>query len=725
MSSLISRREATLALLAGSFGAPGMATHVPAPRGEVVETIQGVTVRDPYRALENTADPQVQAWLRAEGGHARETLDRIAGRDRLEQRIARIAAASGDSIAGVTRMPGDKIFYLKRARGDKQYRLMWRAGAHGAEQVLVDPQQEAARTGVAHAINYFRPSWDGEHVAYGMSAGGSENASLHLLRVRTGEQVGAPIPRTHEGNVSWLPDSQSLTYNQLKPLTAEDPETETYLDSRVLWLQLGDATDSARPVFGPTVNPELGLARLEVGSLLFTPGSPWVIARTNDTTAPEGSLFLARVADLRLPRVPWQRIASFDDHIVEIDLKGNDLYYRTRRAAPRFRIMRLDLRRPPLAQAQLVASPPTDGVLEGFIVTRDSVVAQVRQDTAIGLRRYRSGDTRGTAIPLPVAGGVAWAHEDLAHVHGDVLYTVTGWTQPARTQRFGGGRSVDAGLAARVPLPALPHVEVLEVKVPSHDGVLVPMTVLYRKGLQRDGRNPTLLTGYGSYGHSMTAYYSPANMAWLELGGVLAFANVRGSGVYGEPWRLAGAKETKPNTWKDGIACARYLIAQRFASPATLAVMGTSAGGIFVGRCVTAAPQLFAAAIFNVGVMDAVRAEESANGITNISEFGSAKNPAEFPALLEMSTYHHIQDGTAYPAVLLVHGMNDPRVDVWHSAKAAARLQAATTSGKPVLLRLDGQAGHGVGSTAPQRHAQAADMYSFVLWQTGKVALVP
>ncbi|MEO7152902.1 MAG: prolyl oligopeptidase family serine peptidase, partial [Burkholderiaceae bacterium] len=178
-------------------------------------------------------------------------------------------------------------------------------------------------------------------------------------------------------------------------------------------------------------------------------------------------------------------------------------------------------------------------------------------------------------------------------------------------------------------------------------------------------------------------------------------------------------------TWKDGIACARWLIEQGYASPATLGISGGSAGGIFVGRAVTTAPELFAAAVFEVGVMDAVRAEDSANGITNISEFGSARNPAEFPALLEMSTYHQIRDGVAYPAVLFNHGLNDPRVDVWHSAKAAARLQAATSSGKPVLLRLDRQAGHGIGSTEGQRTSKQADVYSFLLWQFGLARLVP
>ena len=717
---MIANARAVALIVFGALVLPvAHATPPVAPVRDVVETLHGVEVHDPYRYFENTKAPEVQWWLKGQGAFARETLDRIEGRAQMQRRIAEISAAAGDSISGVVRMPGDRVFYLKRARNDKQYKLVMRAGAQGRERVLVDPEVAAARTGVAHAINHFTPSWDGKYVAYGLSAGGSEDASLHIIDVRNGRQVGAPIPRVREAGVSWLPDSKSLTYNQLKVLTPEDAETETYLDSQVMWLELGEPESAARPVFGPTITPELGLARLDVGRILFTPGSPWMIARTTDTTLPEGSLFIARVADLALPRVPWKKIAAFDDQIVEIELKGNDLYYRTRKGEPRYKVMRLDLRQPELARAVEVAVPPSGGVIESFVLTRDAVYTGVRRGTAIGLRRHVAGDRAGRALTLPFAGA-ARAHDDPAHTHADLLYTLNGWTQLPQTLRLRGEQSVDAGLRPRVAMPRLPEIEVSDVMVPSHDGVLVPMTLLHRKDLRRDGSNATLLNAYGAYGFSQTAGFHAPAMAWLELGGVLALANVRGSGVYGEPWRMAGFKATKANTWKDGVACAQYLIAQGYTSPRTLGVMGTSAGGIFAGRTVTTAPQLFAAAIFNVGVMDAVRAEDSANGITNISEFGSYKNPQEFPALLAMSTYHQIQDGTPYPAVLAVHGLNDPRVDVWHSAKVVARLQAASVSGRPVLLRLDAQAGHGVGSTATQRDALAADMYSFLLWQMGK-----
>ena len=715
-SLLISASALAVAMI--SLAAPVNAATT-APSKPVTETLYGVTVTDPYRNFENIKSPDVQAWLKEQGEFSRTALDHIEGRDALLKRITELSAATGDLIRDVVRMPGNKIYYLKRAKGEPQFKLVVRAGLGAPERILVDPQVDADRTGVPHAINYFTPSWDGKHVAYGMSAGGSEDASLYILDVRTGKTVGEPAPRVHESLVTWLPDSRSVVFNQLRVLKPGDAESETFLDTSVMWMKVGQAAAKAKAIFGPTVNKDLGLARLDVGKVMFNPGSPWMIARTTDTTLPEGFLFVARVADIGLPVVPWKKISAFDDKISAVDLKGNDLYLLTHAGAPRNRVLKLDLRQPDLKRAQEVASAPEGAVLEGFDLTADALVASVREGTSIGLRRYVAGDTKGVALPLPFRGAVS-LHEDPAHAYRDMLYTLSGWTELPRTMIMKGTVSTDSGLRLNPPMPSLPEVEIAEVKVRSHDGVMVPMTLLYKKGLKRDGSNPTLLDGYAAYGFSQTAGYSPARMVWIENGGVLAFANVRGSGVYGDDWRRAGFKATKSNTWKDGVACAKYLIDEGYASPKKLAISGTSAGGIFVGRSVTAAPELFAAAIFNVGLLDTVRAEESANGITNISEFGSVRNAAEFPALLEMSTYQSIKDNTAYPAVMLVHGMNDPRVDVWHSGKTAARLQGATNSGKPILMRLDMQAGHGIGSTATQRDALSADTYSFLLWQMGK-----
>ena len=717
------------ASLAASAAAAGAGAPPAAPSQPVTELLHGVSVPDPYRNFENLKSADTQRWLKAQGEYGADQLAGIDGRDAMAQRIKTLASESGDVVWGLLRMPGERSYFMRRKVGENQMKLVLRAGPNGPDRVLVDPEQMSKATGVPHAVNYFMPSWDGKMLAYGVSSGGSENASLYLMDIASGKPLGTPIPRVQEGNIHWSPDSRSLTYNQLRALPAGTPETETFLDTTVFVLTLDQARRpgaAARPLFGPLVNPGLKLDRLDVAEVLFAPDSRYMIARTTDTTVPEGRLYVAPVAELGRKTIAWRQIASSADKITRVRLRGDALYLRTYAGAPRGRVLALALANPVLASAIEVVPEPDAGVLNGFVLGRDAIYTEVQLGFNVRVRRH-AGSTPGQGTDAaPTLTGSTYMAADPASAYRDAWVTTSTWTEPARLLAIGiDGKTRDTGLLTTQRPAGTPELEASEVLVPSHDGALVPLAILRRKGLVLDGRNPTLLVGYGAYGFSFQAFFDPRNIAWLERGGVLAFANVRGSGAFGDPWYRAGFKATKPNTWKDGLACAHYLIDQRYTSPATLGIWGTSAGGIFVGRAVTTEPALFAAAIFDVGVMDAVRAEQSANGITNTSEFGSAANAAEFPALLEMSTYHQIRDATPYPAVMFIHGLNDPRVDVWHSAKAAARLQAASTSGKPILMRLDGQAGHGMGSTAQQGYSKQADIYSFLLWQFGKVTPKP
>ena len=704
---------------------PALAQRAEGPPAARIDTVadlhHGVAVPDPYRYLEDVKRPEVQAWMQAQSDATAQVLARIDGRDALAARIDEVTAAAGDRIGSVMRLPRERYYYLKRARGERQFRLVMRQGLAGAERTLVDPEVEGRATGEPHAINFYQPSWNGRYVAFGISAGGSENAMLHVLDVRSGRRVGQALPRASDTAIHWLADSRSFTYTQLQALRPGQPETDTYKDARVMWQRVGAKAAAAKPVFGPTVTRTLGLDSLDVGEIITAPGSPWMVARTTDTTVPEGNLFVAPLAQLGRPGVRWQRIATATDKITDVGLRGHELFLLSYKAAPRHRLLALDLRQPELARATVAVAEPQSGVLEGFRLKRSGVITQMRQGTALSLRAHAPGDRIGQAVALPYAGA-AWPVTEPTPVDDAVMFSMTGWTRWQQLFLSHNGTAAPVVFGAEPTLPAL-DLQVTEVEVSSHDGVKVPMTVLHKKGLALDGRNPVLVNGYASYGFSETAYYSAANLVWLERGGVLAFTNPRGSGVHGDDWHRAGFKTSKRNTWLDGIACVRWLIEQRYGSPATMGITGGSAGGIFVGRAVTAAPELFAAAIFEVGMLDTVRSETTANGITNVSEFGSVTDAAEFRALLEMSTYHAIRDGTAYPAVMLVHGVNDPRVSVWESSKTAARLQAGSSSGKPVLLRLDMQAGHGIGSTLTQRVSQTADSYAFLLWQMGKLRL--
>ena len=685
--------------------------------------MHGVSVADPYRNLENVKSPATQAWLKAQGDFADEQLNLIDVREAMTKRVEALARASGDQVRNIKRMPGERIYYLKRKASENQMKLVMRVGMNGAERVLVDPEQMTKAAGVPHAINFFVPSWDGKTLAYGVSAGGSEDASLMLMDIASGKPIGKPIPRAQTGLVHWTPDSSTITFNQVRELPAGTPDTETFLDTTVYVLNVRATNAKPRALFGPLVNKSLKMDRLDVAEVKFSYDSRYMIARTTDTTLPEGRLYVAPLAELQQKHVRWRQIAGYADKITQVALRGDTMYLRTYTGAPRGRVLALSLaqKSPVIANATVAVAEPDAGVLESFALGKDAIYTQVSQGFSSRMRRHAAGAVSDVAPTVP---GSTFMTSDPAHAYAYPWVTTSAWTEPQRLLATrADGKPEDTGLRSDVRPDGAPEIEVSEVLVTSYDGAQVPLAILHKKNLALDGTNPALLIGYGAYGFTFDARFDPRNIAWLERGGVLAYVNVRGSGAYGDSWYKAGFKATKSNTWKDGIAAAQYLIDQRYTSSKTLGIWGTSAGGIFVGRAVTTAPELFAAAIMDVGVLDAIRAEESANGITNISEFGSAKNAAEFPALLEMSTYHQIKDGTAYPAIMFIHGLNDPRVDVWHSAKAAARFQAATTSDKPILMRLDGQAGHGVGSTARQGASKLADIYSFLLWQFGKVAL--
>jgi prolyl oligopeptidase len=432
-------------------------------------------------------------------------------------------------------------------------------------------------------------------------------------------------------------------------------------------------------------------------------------------------LFMADMKDAQAGRAQWRRLVDGADQISDLTLGQHQgqpvVYLRSAKGAPRFQVLRLSLAQGDLAKADVVV-PHGEGVITSMSGARDALYLTRRMGVNTGLWRLAHDGGALEEVTLPLAGTVDL--RQASSTQDGVIARVSAWTRAGTDYRWDPARKTATPLVlAHVGAFDAPSgIQAREVMVRSHDGVMVPASILARSDIKLDGSNPTLLYGYGAYGSVESPGYSPTRLAWLERGGIYVFAHVRGGGVLGDDWYRAGHKTTKPNTWKDGIAVAEWLIANGYTSRQKLGINGGSAGGIFVGRAITERPDLFAAAVPAVPVLDTVRSEQRANGVANVPEYGTVAKEDEFRGLLAMSSYHALKPGTQYPAVLLTHGVNDIRVDVWQSAKFAARL-AATGSAKPVLMLLDYEAGHGAGSSRLQAQERQASVWAFLLWQFG------
>ncbi|MBX3619820.1 MAG: prolyl oligopeptidase family serine peptidase [Rhizobacter sp.] len=730
-SSLL--RRTALVLTAGLATAAALAqtpTLPVAPVRTVTDTYFGTRVDDPYRYFENKRDPEVAKWMKAQSEHAHETLAHIPGRDALLEKIVRYDSAASDRVAQVTRAPGDLYFIERRGADENQFKLYLRQGLKGPDQLLVDPEALEKKTGKPHAINWYAPSPDGELVAYGLSAQGSEAAVMHLLDTRTGKPVGRPIDRADFGSVDWAPDGKRFVFNRLQAPRKGAKATAKYQHSQVWLLRTGQPVAAARPVFGTAVKG-VDLRAAEIPMVSLTEDGRWAFGLVINGTQRELGLFVAPQAGVLAGKPAWTRLLRASDNVTGFTYHDDTLYLVSHQGAPRSQVLALDLKTPEIGKAR-VLMPASERVLVNVAAAADAVYIEARDGNVKRLFKHvygASGEPVEVKLPLEGSfelaspeGGVGAANPRLP----GVLLDLQSWNAAPQLYQVAADGSVsNTGLQPAGPYDQPPGIVTTEVKVKSHDGALVPMSIIHREGVKLDGHNPTILYGYGSYGITEEPFYSVSRLAWLDVGGVYAIANPRGTSVYGEEWYRGGFQATKPNTWKDFIACAEYLIAQKYTEPARLGILGGSAGGILVGRAMTERPDLFAAVIPAVGALDMLRMETTANGVPNIPEFGSTKTEAGFKALLAMSTYAHIEPGTPYPAVLLTHGVNDPRVEVWNSTKTAARLMAATTSGRPILLRLAYDAGHGIGNTKKQVLEERADMFAFFLWQMGVPAYQP
>ncbi|HYL61640.1 MAG TPA: prolyl oligopeptidase family serine peptidase [Candidatus Methylomirabilis sp.] len=724
-----------LVWLLGSFGVLGpslqsqertAAKQPVAPVRPITDDYYGTKIVDNYRYMENLKDPEVQEWFKNQNDYTRATLASIPGRDKLLARIKELDQSVPVTVSDVQRLPGDLYFYRKVLSGDNIPKLYVRKGLKGAERLLVDPNKvEVAasnRSKGKNAFAYVDISQDGKYVAVGITPGGSENdTEIHVFDVATGHETGDVIFRALGGDPQWLPDNHSFTYGRLQDLPPGAPKTELRQKYRAYLHVLGTDAKKDPAVFGYGVVPSIDIDPKQSSHILTSPGSKYAIGWVKSGVSPNSSYYIEPVEAVGTSNSVWRKCADPPDDVTDVSVHGDDLYLLTFKNALRYKILRTDARNPDLSSAEVVV-PPTDAVVESMSAAQDALYVQMLDGGIDRILRVPYG-------PGPKAENVVLPFEGTADPVGSdprvpgILLRLASWTDAGNLYSYDPQtrQVTDTQLEQLGRYSRDDNSEAVNVKVKSYDGTLVPLSIIYPKGIKLDGSHPTVLLGYGAYG-AVTVHptFDPDAIAWLERGGILADCGARGGGEYGEDWHLAGKGHTKPNTWRDFIACAEYLVDKKYTSPAHLAGDGRSAGGILIGRAITERPDLFGAAIIVSGVLDALRYETTANGVGNIPEFGSTKTEDGFKALYAMSAYHHVKDRAAYPAVLITAGINDPRVDPWESAKMTARLQAATSSGKPVLLRVDYGGGHGlIGATRQQVQEARADSWSFLLWQLG------
>jgi prolyl oligopeptidase len=697
-------------LAAGVLVAGEVATSpgLPAtPRTPVVDQYWGVKVTDDYRWLERWSDPAVREWSNRQNAVTRAALDALPGRAAIAQRVEALVRGASVAYGGLIRR-GGVLFAIRfdPARQQPQVVTLASPDDPASARVVVDPNV-LDPTGHT-SVDFIEPSRDGTLLAVSLSHGGSESGDVHVFVVATGKQAFETVPRvnggTAGGSVAWSGDGSGFYYTRY-PRAGERPPADVDFYQQVYHHVLGTPVEKDAYCIGREF-PRIAETRLDGSDDGAT-----VLAQVANGDGGEFAFYLRRDGG------PWVQVAAFADRVVGAAFApDSSLLLISHQGATRGRVLRLPAGETKLAAATVIV-PESDGVIEGIVPAATRLYLTELVGGPSRVRSVALDGTQAVTLPVPEASSVWQVVRD----RGDaVLLDVESYLTPGAWYRWapGGGALGRTGLV-KTSVADFSDCEALRETATSKDGTKVPLTVVRRRGTKLDGANPTLLEGYGGFNLASRPSFSDSRRLWLEQGGVVAIANLRGGNEFGEAWHEAGRLTRKQNVFDDFIACARFLVAAGYATPKTLAIEGGSNGGLLMGAALTQAPELFRVVITHVGIYDMLRNELTPNGTFNITEYGTVKDRAQFAALYAYSPYHHVQDGARYPAVLFLTGANDPRVDPMNSRKMVARLQAATASGLPVLLRTSGTTGHGGGTPVSERIVQLTDVYAFLFHELG------
>jgi prolyl oligopeptidase len=682
------------------------------PTSDAVDVWYGTRYEDPYRPLENLKDPKVAAWFKAEAQLTDRTIAKIPGRDALVREWLSMARRTPPRYQGF-RFEGGRLFYRKTLGGENVGKLYVREGWAGSERLLFDPT--AYKKGASTTVSLFEPSFDGQYVVLGLAVQGGEWSELRVLKVADGQLLPDSIYPAAWFGVNWLPNSRAFFYNGSDVTDVKSLDIETNRKARLH--TLGTPVSQDRDLLSTASTPELGIEAREIPLAIVAESAPERLIGSLDTVQRENRLLIASVSDMDQGHIHWKPLTQRADKLVRsFAITPEWLYSITSADAPHYKIVRSRLDSPDWAHAETVIPEAADSV-DSMTESKDYLLVAYTDGINGRLVRHALATGTSSEVTLPLKGTVRATCPD-AHSNR-CLVMISSWLQPLTVYEVDAatGEVRNSVFTTEVRYPEIADLVAEEVEVPGYDGTMIPLSIIHRKDIKLDGSSPCILEGYGAYGSSWNPGFSPLYSV-ASRGVVVAYAHVRGGSEKGEAWYRAGYKTTKPNTWKDFISAAEYLIARGYTSSERMTGRGTSAGGILISRAVTERPDLFAAAVVNVGLGNAMRAEFSPNGPVNTPEFGTVRDPTEARALYEMDGLQHVMPGVRYPAVLGVGGWNDPRVVPWEPGKFVAAIQQASTSGRPALMLVNYDNGHFTEEKSVT-YRNFANQFAFALWQAG------
>jgi prolyl oligopeptidase len=668
---------------------------------KTADTLHGIEVSDPYRWLEDANDARVKEWVDQENAFTRGMLDKLPGRDKIRERLNKLLDIG---VLGTPAPRKGKYFYTKREGKQNQPILYVRDGLKGEDRVLLDPNA-LSKEGTT-ALDWWFPSRDGKLVAYGLSQNGSEQSVLHVREVATGKDLKDEIDRTRYCSVAWTPDSKGFFYTR-NPKPGSVPKGEENYHKHVFFHQLGDDPDKDLRVFGE------GRPAEDMPSVALSPDGRWVVVTEYQGWAKSEVFF----GDWKAHKFAFRPLVEKVNAVHDVTVRNDRFYVRTNDKAPRYKLYAVDPLKPERDNWKELI-PEGKDVLDGVTKIGDTLVADFMQQASSRLRLFDAEGKLQKEVELPTLGTLAglggeWDGDELLFGFQSFTMPISVYRLDLKTKKSELWAKVDADID-------FDKYEVEQVKYPSKDGTEITMFLAHQKGLKSDGKTPTLLYGYGGFNISLTPVFGASRFLFLEQGGIIAIPNLRGGGEYGEEWHQSGMLGKKQNVFDDFIAAAKWLLRERRCTDrAHLAIQGGSNGGLLVGAALTQRPEMFRCVICAVPLLDMVRYHKFLIARLWIPEYGSADNADQFKWLYAYSPYHRVRDGVEYPAVLLEAAESDSRVDALHARKMAARLQAATSSTQPILLRLETKAGHGAGKPRGKILDELTDTYSFLFWQLG------